>query len=135
MFRPSKYNQFLWPIAVVRHKTNLLLYPKLIVYKSCRVLCLLQFSFSEKATKICAIVIMVKCSFQPASGAGIELLSSHVLRRQQNFAKSQPWIWPLLHRTGLRWRFHNLRPSQNIWILVSRNRIFMKQKQSIFHNW
>ena len=42
------------------------------------------------------------------------------MRSPQNFAKSSPYIWPLLHRTTLRWRFHkNLWPSQNIWTLLT----------------
>ena len=45
-------------------------------------------------------------------------LSSYILRRPKNFAKSPPQICLSLHRTNLRWRFRKfLWPSQNIWTL------------------
>ena len=44
--------------------------------------------------------------------------SWYILRRPLNFAKSPSQIWPLLHRTNLRWRLcKNLWPSQNTWTL------------------
>ena len=46
------------------------------------------------------------------------LLSSYILRRPQNFAKSSLYFWLELHRTKVRGRFRKiLWPSQNIWTL------------------
>ena len=54
-------------------------------------------------------------------------LSSYILRRPQNFAKSPPCFWLALHRTKVRWKFCKiLWPSQNVWTLrkqgLSQNR-------------
>ena len=41
-----------------------------------------------------------------------------ILRRPQNFAKSQPIIWLEVHRTNNWWRFRQIVwPSQNVWTL------------------
>ena len=45
---------------------------------------------------------------------------NYILRRPQNFAKSSPYFWLVLHLTKVRWRFCKiLWPSQNIWTLLS----------------
>ena len=52
----------------------------------------------------------------------VHSLSSYILRRPQNFAKSPPYFWQVLHRTKVRWRFRKiLWPSQNIWTLIKKN--------------
>ena len=46
-------------------------------------------------------------------------LSSYILRRPQNFAKSPLCFWLALHRTKVRWKFCKiLWPSQNVWTLT-----------------
>ena len=46
-------------------------------------------------------------------------VSSYILRRPQNVAKSSPYFWLAVHRRKVRWRFHKvLWPSQDIWVLI-----------------
>ena len=71
------------------------------------------------STKCCRAQALIVCKLEwevPSASPRLVILCyrSYILR-PQNFAKSPPYIWPLLHRTHLRWRFHKtLWPSQNI---------------------